>query len=522
VQFLFAGHTLDTATRELRRGDDPVAVEPQVFDVLTYLLQNRERVVSKEDLFASVWRGRTVADSTLASRINAARRAVGDNATEQKLIRTISRRGIRFVGDVDYHPRTNGQAQTAPPRQAFEPPPFLLSSDRPAIAVLAFTNLSDDPEQEYFSDGISEDLITALSKLRWFFVIARNSSFIYKGKTVPLKRIAEELGAGYVVEGSVRKSGERVRITVQLNDVTTGSHLWGEHYDRHLADVFAVQDEITDAIVAAVEPQLYAAEDFRARRKQPQSLDAWDLAMRGLSGFWCMTRADNLMAQTQLEQAIALDPNYAQALAVLAVSHMFGVQMGWEAAASVLPMAERTALAAVRADEGDPWAHLALAMVCSYKASIADTLAEYETALRLNPNFALAQACYALVLCWDGRAREGAAAAARAIRLSPRDPFSAIYYGVASYAAFVQRDYGESIRLGRESIRQRKDFVASHRVMTAAAGMAGDAELAESILKEFRRVHPDVSLAWTRNWLPVRDPAEREHFLEGLRRAGLE
>jgi tetratricopeptide (TPR) repeat protein len=161
-------------------------------------------------------------------------------------------------------------------------------------------------------------------------------------------------------------------------------------------------------------------------------------------------------------------------------------------------------------------------MVYSYKASIADTLAEYETALRLNPNFALAQACYALVLCWDGRAREGAAAAARAIRLSPRDPFSAIYYGVASYAAFVQRDYGESIRLGRESIRQRKDFVASHRVMTAAAGMAGDADLAKSILNEFRRVHPDVSLAWTRNWLPVRDPAEREHFLEGLRRAGLE
>src|SRR6478752_2794562 len=254
VQFLFANHTLDTDTRELRRGDRPVAVEPQVFDVLRFLLQNRERVVSKEDLFESVWRGRTVADSTLASRINAARRAVGDNATEQKLIRTISRRGIRFVGDVDYHPKTNGQAQTAPPRQAFEPPPFLLSSDRPAIAVLAFTNLSDDPEQEYFSDGISEDLITALSKLRWFFVIARNSSFIFKGKTVPLKQIADELGVGYVVEGSVRKVGDRVRITVQLNDVTTGSHIWAERYDRRLADVFAVQDEITEAIVAAIEP----------------------------------------------------------------------------------------------------------------------------------------------------------------------------------------------------------------------------------------------------------------------------
>ena len=184
-------------------------------------MQNRERVVSKDDLFASVWRGRTVADSTLASRINVARKAVGDSASEQKLIRTIARRGIRFVGDVESQPRGNGSAQAAaPPRQSLQP-----SLDRPAIAVLAFANMSDDPEQEHFSDGITEDIITALSKLRWFFVIARNSSFIYKGKSVPLKQIAEELGVGYVLEGSVRKSGERVRITVQLNDVTTGSHL---------------------------------------------------------------------------------------------------------------------------------------------------------------------------------------------------------------------------------------------------------------------------------------------------------
>ena len=522
MQFLFADHTLDTDTRELRRGDRPIAVEPQVFDVLTYLLQNRERVVSKGDLFASVWRGRTVADSTLASRINAARKAVGDSASEQKLIRTIARRGIRFVGDVESQPTGKAQA-AARPRENLQPPTLSLPpSDRPAIAVLAFANMSDDPEQEHFSDGITEDIITALSRLRWFFVIARNSSFIYKGKSVPLKQIAGELGVGYVLEGSVRKSGERVRITVQLNDVATGSHLWGERYDRNLADVFAVQDEITDAIVAAIEPRLYAAEDFRARRKPPQSLDAWNLVMRGLSDFWCMTRIDNHAAQTLLEQAIALDPNYAQAGAVLAVSQMFGVQMGWEPAATVLPMAERTALAAIRADEDDPWAHFALAMVYSHAGSIEDTLAEYEMALRLNPNFALAQACYALVLTWGGRVREGAAAAARAIRLSPRDPFSAIYYAVASYAAFVERDYGESIRLGRESIRQRNDFVAAHRVMTAAAGMAGDPGLAKSTLKELRRVHPDVSLSLIRSWLPVRDPAEREHFLEGLRRAGLE
>jgi TolB-like protein len=185
--------------------------------------------------------------------------------------------------------------------------PALPLPDRPAIAVLPFVNMSGEPEQEYFSDGISEDIITALSKLRWFFVIARNSSFIYKGKAAHLKEIAEKLGVGYVVEGSVRKGGDRVRITVQLNDVATGSHIWAERYDRDLSDVFALQDEITEAIVAAIEPQLYAAENFRAQRKPPDSMDAWDLVMRALSHYWRVTRQDNVVAQALLEKAIAIE-----------------------------------------------------------------------------------------------------------------------------------------------------------------------------------------------------------------------
>ena len=189
--------------------------------------------------------------------------------------------------------------------------------------------MSGEPEQEYFSDGISEDIITALSKLRWFFVIARNSSFIYKGKSVHLKQVADELGVRYVLEGSVRKGGDRVRITAQLNDVATGSHLWAERYDRDLADVFAVQDEITEAIVAAIEPQLYAAENFRAQRKAPDSMDAWDLVMRALSHYWRVTRQDNVVAQALLEKAIAIDPNYGQALGVLATSYIFTAHMGW-------------------------------------------------------------------------------------------------------------------------------------------------------------------------------------------------
>ncbi|HEX6216419.1 MAG TPA: winged helix-turn-helix domain-containing protein, partial [Vicinamibacterales bacterium] len=270
---------LDPERRELRRAGALVAVEPQVFDLINYLVSNRERVVTKDDLLDAVWNGRVVSESTLTSRINAARRALSDSGDEQRLIRTVARKGLRFVGAV-------GDAETIP---SSGPPPAnggavvpaddvpdettsLALPDRPAIAVLPFVNMSGEADQDYFSDGISEDIMTALSKLRWFFVIARNSSFLYKGKAVHLKQIAEELGVRYVVDGSVRKGGDRVRITAQLNDVTTGSQLWAERYDRDLADVFAVQDEITESIVAALEPQLYAAENFRAQRKPPDSL----------------------------------------------------------------------------------------------------------------------------------------------------------------------------------------------------------------------------------------------------------
>jgi TolB-like protein len=524
VQFFFAEHTLDIDRRELRHGSEPIGVEPQVFDLLVYLLQNHNRVVTKDDLIASVWCGRIVSESTLTSRINAARKAIGDSGETQTLIRTIPRKGLRFVGTVRTRP------DGAKPADAPDPlsdeigersrPPLPLP-DRPAIAVLPFTNMSGDPEQAYFSDGISEDIITALSKLRWFFVIARNSSFIYKDRAVHMKQVAEELGVRYVVEGSVRKSGERVRITAQLNDAGTGSHIWAEHYDSGLADVFAVQDEITEAIVAAIEPQLYAAENFRAQRKPPNNLDAWDLVMRALSHYWRVTRQDNVVAQALLEKATAIDPNYGQALGVLAASYTFCAHMGWADMATAVPMAERAALAAILADSEDPWAHLALATVYLFGRRLDDSLAEFELALRLNPNFSLAQGYYGLTLSYCGRWEEASVAARRALRLSPRDPFAAVYCGIAAYAQFVGHNYDEAIRLAREGLRQRGDFVGAHRVLTAAAGMAGQTEAAAAALLELRRAQPNVSLAWIAKQMPIKEDAERQHYLEGFRRAGL-
>jgi TolB-like protein len=522
VQFVFDNQTLDTERRELLRGGAPISVQPQVFDLLVHLVQNRDRVVSKEDLIALVWGGRTVSDSTFTSRINAARTAIGDNGRDQKLIRTISRKGLRFVGTV-HEPSNSVRPVDRPPEKSPERSPSALPlPDRPAIAVLPFNNMSGEREQEYFSDGISEDIITALSKLRWFFVIARNSSFTYKGKAVHMKQIGEELGVRYVLEGSVRKSGDRVRITAQLNDVSTGSHIWAERYDRDLADVFAVQDQITEAIVAAIEPQLYAAEDFRARRKPPNNLDAWDLVMRALWHYWRVTRQDNVVAQALLEKAIAIDPNYGQALSLLATSHMFGVHLGWADIRSAAPIAERAALAAVEADSEDPWAHNALGSVYFSTRRLEDSLAEFELALQLNPNFSLAQGYYGLALSYCGRWQEAHQAAQRAIRLSPRDPSSAIYYGVAAYAQFVGRNYQEAIALAREAIRQRGDLTGAYRVLTVAAGMSGQAEVATAALQELRRAQPNISLAWIANQLPWRLDADREHYLEAFRRAGLD
>jgi TolB-like protein/cytochrome c-type biogenesis protein CcmH/NrfG len=523
VRFVFEGYVLDTNTRELRRGPEQIAIEPQVLDLLAYLVEHRDRVVTKDDLIASIWGGRAVSDTALTSRIYAARKAIGDTGRDQNLIRTIARKGLRFIGTLDTP--VNGSSLPAvvpPPADALaELRRAAPAPDRPVIAVLPFNNMSDDPEQEYFSDGISEDLITALSKLRWFFVIARNSSFIYKGKSVHVRQVGEELGAGYVVEGSVRRSGDRMRITAQLNDVASGSHVWAERYDRAAADVFAVQDEITEAIVAAIEPQLYAAENFRVRSKPPSSLDAWGLVMRALSHWSQVSPQDLATAQELLQKAVAIDPNYGQALGVLSATYTFGAHMGWGDVAAVVPLAERAALAAVRIDGEDPWAHHALGSVHLIERRFDDALAATELALRLNPSFSHAQNYYAAALAFCGRWQEATEATKRALRLSPRDPFLALIYGSASLAYYIGGEYAEAIRTAQTAVRLRPDFASAYRVLVAAAGMTGQTELATVALQHLRRTHPNISRDWIKRHVPLKLDTDLVHYLDGFRRAGL-
>ncbi len=304
--FMFSDYTLDVDRRELRRGSEPVPVEPQVFDLLILLIQNRDRVVSKDDLIASIWGGRTVSESALTSRINAARKAVGDSGEHQRLIRTISRKGIRFVAEVSESADSSAKVVTAdrpslPPSSSASPaenkslPPL----DKPSVAVMLFANLSGDPEWEHFAEGIAEDIITELSRVSALFVIARNSSFTYRGRSLDLRQVGRELGVRYIVEGTVRRGGDRIRITSKLIEAETGKNLWAEKYDRELADMFIVQDEIIAGLVASMQTQMVLNEGLVVERQRRPDLSVWDLAKRGLKEIYELTGES-------LERALAI------------------------------------------------------------------------------------------------------------------------------------------------------------------------------------------------------------------------
>ncbi|MGC1642138.1 MAG: winged helix-turn-helix domain-containing protein, partial [Pseudolabrys sp.] len=328
MDFRFAGCEIDVAQQELRRRGKAVPTEPKVFDLLVHLIQNRHRIVSKDELIDSVWEGRAISEAALSSCVSAARRAIGDNGEDQLLIRTHHRRGFRFVGRVD-GPDTASETvdagQVSPtgstqvPRLVVAPAiaPALALPDKPSIAVLPFENMSGDPEQEYFADGLTEDIITGLSRQKWFFVIARNSSFAFKGEAADIREVGRELGVRYVLEGSVRRADDRVRVTGQLIDASNGSHLWADRYDRDLSNVFELQDEITNRVIDSVGSQIIVAEAARVRRKPPQNIDAWDLVMQALPNMWRMSVEDQHRAQDLLQQAVALDPEYAHAHALL-------------------------------------------------------------------------------------------------------------------------------------------------------------------------------------------------------------
>jgi TolB-like protein len=320
VVFRFGDHVLDIERRELRCGAELVALEPQVFDLLAYLVRNRGRVVTKHDLIEAVWGGRIVSDSALTTRLNAARKAVNDSGAAQRVIRTLARKGVRFVAEVT----EDGVLEAAA-----APGPSLALPDKPSIAVMPFANLSGDPEQEYFADGMVEEIITALSRIRWLSVIARNSSFTFKGHAIDAKQVGRDLGVRYVLEGSVRKVGSRVRITAQLIDATNGGHLWADRFDGSLEEVFELQGDVAASVAGVVEPTLRAAEVARSAARPTTDLGTYDCYLRALVVFHPMTKEAVFEALGLLERAIAIDRNYGPALAFAAACHMQFLNYSW-------------------------------------------------------------------------------------------------------------------------------------------------------------------------------------------------
>jgi TolB-like protein len=513
LSYLFEDCVIDLDRRELRRGNALVAVEPQVFDLLVHLIRHRDRVVSKDELLAAIWHGRIVSESALFNRINAARSALGDTGEEQRLIKTLPRKGLRFIGDV----REDAVAAAIDASAA----PSLALPDRPSLAVLPFASMSDDPDQDYFADGLTEDLITALAHVRWLFVIARNSTFAYKGRSVNVGQVSRELGVRYVLEGSVRRSGRRLRISAQLIDALTGAHHWAERYDRQIRDIVAVQDEITHSVAGAIEPHLLAAEGRRTLSRSADDLGAWELVARAQTHFWRLTREDCAAAIGPLRRAVEIQPDYAPARGLLAFCLVFSAHMGWIDRQLGTSPSRQHAIRAIALDDHHPWGHIALAYCAMMERHTEEAIAAFRQAVNLNPNSAAAHSHLSRGYAFAGHDREAIEHGEEAIRLSPLDPEMALFLGAIAVAHFTAGRYAEAIDRSREAQRLRPGFQGSRRLLCASLANAGRVDEARSLLVALRSEQPELSLTWIRANVPYQTTELIERFLGGFRKAGL-
>jgi adenylate cyclase len=406
-----------------------------------------------------------------------------------------------------------GLGATAPP------PATLPLPDKPSIVVLPFTNLSG-PEHAYFADGVTEDLTTALSRLRWLFVIARNSAFVYKEKAVDVRTIARDLGVRYALEGSVRTAGQRIRITGQLIDAETGKHIWAEKYDRQLNDIFAVQDEITENIVAAIEPHLCAQEGYRAAGQPPESIDVWGLVVRAIDLINRFGRKDNEEAQRLLRRAIEIDPHYARAHATLSWAIWWATLYHYiQDRAEGYRQSARHAQEALRLDQSEPWARMTVGLNLSTSGQHQRALAELQAAINLNPSFALAHTAYGWALLRAGRFEEAISETAKALRMSPMDSFAGLYTTIHGLALLAVRRFADALPHLRASVAADAEFAGHYNALISCCGHLGLIEEAAEFVARRNKVGPPLTVGELRNNL--RGFAHCEVFVEGLIKAGV-
>ena len=529
MTYLFENYSLDAGRRELRAGSELVPVEPLVFDLLQFLISNRERVVSKDDLFAGVWNGRIVSESTLSSRITAARHAIGDSGEAQRLIRTVARKGFRFVGTVQIEARqaqdrsaTNSYGRENSEAFQFKDAARTLS-DRPSIAVLPFANFSADPDQEYFVDGIIEDVINALSQFRWLFVIARSSSFIYKGRALDIKAIGHELGVRYVLDGSVRKAAHRVRITAELIDTATGAHLWGNRFDGGLEDIFHLQDQITASVVSAIAPKLEQVEIERAKRKSTEIPGAYDYYLRGMGNLYLWTRESIAEALRLFCKAVETDPAFASAYGMAAYCYVQRKSQGWFTdRQQEISAASRFSRQAAELGRDDAIALSKAAHTLSYVVGDVDSsVALIDQALAVNPNLASAWYVSGWVRIFLGDPEHAIEHLTHAAQLSPFDPLIFHVHAGIGYALFFAGRHSDAARWLEKALSVAPDYLTALRGAAASYAVMRRLEDARKLMNHMRKLDPALRLSNLKELLPLRRQEHYTKWSEALREAGL-
>jgi adenylate cyclase len=503
--YRFSGFRVDLVRRQVVGPDgSQIALPSRAYDVLVHLIANRDRLITKDDLMKAVWPHVIVEDNNVNQAISTLRRGLADQRDSPRFIATIAGRGYRFVADVEEDTKSPGGAD----------------SGKGGIAVLAFDNMSGDPEQEYFSDGISEDIITELSKLSALHVIARNSSFVYKKTAVPIPELARALNVRYVLEGSVRKSGNRVRVTAQLIDARTSGHVWVSRFDRDLTDIFAVQDEITREIVGALELTLTAADQRRLARSRAANVEAYEFFLRARDALVLCTDAGNIAARELAGAAIAIDPGYAAAHAVVAFSHLndYANGFGNDPAGSLqsgLALAQR----AVETDPEDPFARFVLAFAYQWTRQLDKADVEIERGLALAPSSADLLIAKAANQLHCGDATSALATLDAALRVDPHYP--EIYLQYVADAHFSLGDYAQAIAAIEQRLARNPQSATAYALLASCYGHLERPEDGRRAWEQVLRISPGFSMERRRDVLPFRNPEEFDRRVEGLRKAGL-
>ena len=517
MRYIFHGYALDTDIRELRLGDTVVPVTRQVFDLLEYLIRNRARIVSKDDLVTAIWNGRAITDTALTTRLNAARRAIGDSGEQQRLIKTVPRVGYRFVGDLKELRNPGGGAKGS---SLDMPKSISARRGNPSIAVLRFANVPGGFNRECLADGIAENLVTGLTRVHWLHVIARQSGFRYDHEAADVRRIGEVLGVRYVLEGSVRDMGGRCRVSGMLIDAGSGVVLWIGRYDRDPAETSNTCDDITEAMTSAVVNTITGAERQRAIRTEPERLGAWEAHQRGMWHMSLCEPAENAIAQTFFQRAIDLDPNYSAGHGALGWSHMMAASIFSqmtidEGCALAEPLVRR----ATALDENDMDSRARLAIADMLRGDLEAAYDGARRVLSVDPNCAEALGIKGTALLYSGRRQEGREAIRLHLKLSPRDPARPIRLSQIAASLYLDGDYSAALTTASRVVRRFPKHPTAYRWLAASLGQLGRTAEAEAALHDLLTISPSSFDMYIRQ-RPRYCGIEYQPMLEGLRKAG--